>query len=162
MKKPPDADLVAGPPLIFARNRLEIVVRAGNPKHVSGLADLARPDLVVVLGAPPVPVGVYAQQALAKAGVTVAPKSLETDVKQVIAKVALGEADAGIVYRTDVRAGGDKVAGVEIPDTYNVAASYPIAIVRASKNSLTARAFVDYVRSADGIATLERFGFTAP
>src|SRR5437763_392879 len=82
---------------------------------------------VVVLGAPSVPVGAYATQALDSAGVHVAPQSLETDTKQVVAKVALGEADAGIVYTTDVAAGGARVQGVDIPERYNVVARYPIA-----------------------------------
>ena len=162
MAKLVGAGLTAGAPVVFAGNRLEIVVQAGNPKHVTALADLARPDVSVVLGAPPVPVGVYAQQALAKADVTVRPKSLETDVKQVVAKVALGEADAGIVYRTDIRAGGSEVEGIAIPGAQNVPASYPIAVVKGARNAGGAAAFVEFVRSARGRAILERYGFTLP
>lgn len=157
-----DAGLVAGAPVVFARNRLEIVVQAGNPRHIAGLADLARPDVTVVLGAPPVPVGVYAQQALAKAGVTAHPKSLEVDVKHVVAKVALGEADAGIVYRTDVRAGGSAVEGIRIPDDQNVLASYPIAVVAGARNAAGAGTFLALLRADRGRAILTRYGFVLP
>ncbi len=162
MRKLVDAKLIDGAPEIFAGNALQIVVQAGNPKQIRVLADLAQRDLVVVLAAPSVPVGAYGNQALAKAGVEVTPKSLETDVKLVLSKVALGEADAGIVYRTDVKAAGSKIEGVDIPDEYNVKASYPIAVVKGSRHAAAARAFVDYIRSADGRAVLASFGFIVP
>jgi molybdate transport system substrate-binding protein len=151
----------AGAPQTFARNRLAIVVEAGNPKNVKTLADLARADLVVVLAAGQVPVGKYAREALAKAGATVTPRSLEENVKAVVAKVALGEADAGIVYETDVRA-SPKVASVAIPDAQNVVASYPIAALTAAKNADGARAFVAFVLSAEGQKILRGYGFAAP
>jgi molybdate transport system substrate-binding protein len=155
------AGLAAGPPDVFAHNRLEIVVEPGNPKHITGLADLARPGLVVVLAGPTVPAGRYAGQALKAAGVTVTPASQETDVGFVVSKVALGEADAGIVYLTDVRAAGGRVSGVEIPDAYNVLATYPAVVLRGTANVPAAKAFVGYLLSA-GQATLLSFGFTAP
>lgn len=161
MQKVVDASLAADPK-IFALNRLEIVIAAGNPKHITALADLARPDVVVVLAAPAVPAGAYAEQALAKTGVTVVPKSLETDVKRVVAKVGLGEADAGIAYVTDVAAGGPKLAGVPIPDASNVVARYPIAVVRDSPHGAIAAAFVDFVRSDRGRGVLASFGFVLP
>ena len=99
----------------FASNLLAIVVEEGNPKGVKGLDDLARPDLKVVLAAPDVPAGKYAAEILGKAGVAVKPVSQEDNVKAVVTKVSLGEADAGIVYVTDITAGGAKVEGVDIP-----------------------------------------------
>lgn len=149
----------AGTAQVFAHNQLEIVVGPGNPKHISGLADLARPGLIYISEAATVPAGKYSLQALAKAGVSVAPKSLETDVKSVVSKVELGEADAGIVYTTDVKAAGSKVQGVSIPAADNVVATYPIVAVKGAKNSAAANAFIAYVRSSTGQSTLESFGF---
>jgi molybdate transport system substrate-binding protein len=154
-------DLVSTPQS-FAGNLLQIVVERGNPRGVKGLDDLAGGDLKVVLAAGEVPAGRYARQLLDKAGVRVAPASLEDSVKAVVAKVALGEADAGIVYRTDVTAGGDRVEGVEIPVDQNVAATYPIATVKASRAQDQAQAFVDLVRSAEGRRVLQAHGFLPP
>jgi molybdate transport system substrate-binding protein len=149
-------------PRPFAGNRLEIVVARGNPKGVRGLADLGRADLVVVLAGPEVPAGRYARQALAGQGVRVAPRSLEENVKAVVTKVALGSADAGIVYVTDVAAGGDRVDGVAIPSGQNVPAVYPIAVVKATRQPDLARAFVDLVRSEQGQQVLRGHGFLPP
>jgi molybdate transport system substrate-binding protein len=144
---------------VFAHNKLEIVVAAGNPKGITGLADLAKPGVIYITEAATVPAGKYALQILASAGVKVTPKSLETDVKSVVGKIELGEADAGIVYTTDVKAAGSKVTGVPIPDSVNVIAAYPIVAVKGSKNAALANAFIAYVVSADGQATLQSFGF---
>jgi molybdate transport system substrate-binding protein len=149
----------SGTPQVFARNKLEIVVAPGNPKGIRGLADLAKPGVIYITEAPTVPAGKYTLQALAKAGVTVTPKSLETDVKSVVSKIELGEADAGIVYTTDVTAAGSKVAGVPIPDADNVIATYPIVAVKATTNAAAANAFIAYVVSAAGQAKLQSFGF---
>jgi molybdate transport system substrate-binding protein len=154
-------DLV-GAPQNFASNELQIVVEKGNPKGVKGLRDLANPDLKVVLAAPDVPAGKYAGQALDKAGVTVKPVSQEDNVKAVVNKVALGEADAGIVYVTDVTAGGDKVAGVDIPKEQNVLATYPIATVNASTHQSQAQAFMALVLSDQGQQVLKSYGFLPP
>jgi molybdate transport system substrate-binding protein len=162
MKKVVDAGDVAGAPQPFARNRLAIVVPRGNPKHVAGLADLGRPGMTVALAAPEVPVGRYATQAFAKAGVPRPEASNEVDVKAVLTRVAMGEADAGIVYTTDVVAGGDRVEAVSIPEQHNVIASYPIATLKAAPNAAGARAFVAYVLSAPGQRVLARSGFLAP
>jgi molybdate transport system substrate-binding protein len=158
MQKLVNAGLTAGSPAIFARNKLQIVVPAGNAKHVTGLADLGRMGLVVVLCAPAVPCGHYAAEALQRANVTVTPASQETDVKAVLSKVALGEADAGIVYETDVKAAGGQVQGVDIPEAFNVIADYPIVVLKDSQNVALARAFIGYIHAA-GQRTLARYGF---
>jgi molybdate transport system substrate-binding protein len=158
MQKLINAGLTAGAPSIFARNKLQIVVPAGNPKHITGLTDLGRSGLVVVLCAPAVPCGHYALQALQKASVSATPASQETDVKAVLTKVSLGEADAGIVYVTDVKAAGAQVQGVDIPDAFNVIADYPIVVLKDSQNIGLARAFIGYVH-ADGQRTLAHYGF---
>jgi molybdate transport system substrate-binding protein len=154
-------DLV-GTPRNFASNRLAIVVEQGNPKGVEGLADLADPDLKVVLAAEEVPAGKYAKQVLDQAGVTVTPVSREDNVKAVVTKVSLGEADAGIVYVTDVIAGGDKVEGVDVPEDQNVTATYPMATVKASEAPQAAQAFLDLVLSAEGQQVLKEYGFLPP
>jgi len=151
--------LTSGDAQLFAHNQLEIVVAPGNPKRINALADLAKPGVIYISEAATVPAGKYSQQALRKAGVTVRPRSLETDVKSVISKIELGEADAGIVYTTDVRAAGAKVQGVQIPAAYNVVAAYPIVVVKGAKNSAAAGAFIAYVLSAAGQSTLASFGF---
>jgi molybdate transport system substrate-binding protein len=153
-------------PQNFADNLLEIVVQQGNPKNIQTLADLAKPGLAVVLGDPAsVPAGKYAKQALAAAGVTVVPKSLELSVTAVTQKIALAEADAGIVYVTDVKASvaaGQFVDGVQIPRAQNVLAIYPIGILKSSQNQAIDRAFVNYVLSPAGQASLASFGFLPP
>jgi molybdate transport system substrate-binding protein len=149
----------AGTPQVFAHNKLEIIVGAGNPKGITGLADLAKPGVIYITAGPTVPAGKYALQILSKAGVKVTPKSLETDVKSVVSKIELGEADAGIVYVTDVKAAGAKAQGVVIPDSVNVEAAYPIVTVKGTKDSSLAGAFISYVLSPDGQAVLQSFGF---
>ena len=158
MKTLTDGDLVETPKT-FARNKLEILVEPGNPKGIKGLADLARRDLKVVLADETVPAGKYAAQALTAAGVTVKPVSKEPDVKAAVAKVTNGEADATIVYVTDVKAAGSKGQGVEIPDAQNVIAEYPIAIVKATKNHKGAAAFEDAIVNGTGQQALEEHGF---
>ena len=152
------ASLLEEPASIFAHNRLEIAVAKGNPKAIHSLADLARSGLVVVLADPSVPAGKYAQQALAKAKVTVHPASLEQQVTGVLTKVGLGEADAGIVYVSDVVTSG-KVDGVPIPGDQNVIADYPVGILRATQNASGAKAFVALLLSAEGQALLKAAGF---
>jgi molybdate transport system substrate-binding protein len=159
MKTLVDAGLVETP-RTFARNRLEIAVAPGNPKHITGLADLTH--VTVVLADRSVPAGTYATQALAKAGVTVQPRSFELDVKSALTKVVSGDADATIVYETDVRAAGNKVTGVVIPDAENVVATYPIAVLKHAPHHAAAEAFVDLVLGATGRQVLQRRGFLAP
>ncbi|HEV8116746.1 MAG TPA: molybdate ABC transporter substrate-binding protein [Acidimicrobiales bacterium] len=156
-----DAGLV-GAPVAFARNKLQIAVAAGNPRNITGIADLARPDLDVVLAAPGVPVGDYTRQVLADQRVTVAPRSLETDVRSAVAKVTSGEADATVVYVTDIIAAGAKVAGVSVPDAAQPAITYPIAVVKATGNPTAAQALVDAAVSGEVQKALRAAGFLPP
>jgi molybdate transport system substrate-binding protein len=149
----------SGSSKVFARNQLEIVVAPGNPKGITGLGDLAKPGVIYISEGPTVPAGKYSLQALAMAGVKVTPKSLETSVTAVISKIELGEADAGIVYTTDIQAAGSQVAGVQIPAANNVIATYPIVAVKGTKYSDVASAFIDYVLSSTGQSMLATFGF---
>lgn len=151
------AGLLNGPPVLFAHNRLEIAVAKGNPKGIHSLADLARNGLVIVLADPSVPAGKYAQQALIKAGVTVKPASLELQVTAVVTKVALGEADAGIVYVSDVVTSG-KVDGVPIADAQNVVADYPVAALQGPELA-AGRKFIDFLLTPAGQGILKDAGF---
>ncbi len=157
-----EADGTSGAPEVFATNVSEIIVEAGNPLAIDGIDDLADPDLIVVTCAPEVPCGAYAAEIFSKAGVTVTPDSLEENVKAVVTKVTLGEADAGIAYATDVIAAGEKASGVEIPADINVVAAYPIAVTSQSAEADGARSFVDFVLSDAGQSILASYGFTAP
>jgi molybdate transport system substrate-binding protein len=148
-------------PQAFAGNKLVIVVAPGNPKGITGLAGLSSKDVKVVLAAPEVPAGKYAGEVLSRAGVHVDPVSLEVTVKGVLTKVALGEADAGIVYVTDVAAARGDVDGVAIPGDENVIATYPIATVAASVYPDDAQAFLDLVLSVEGQKVLADHGFLA-
>jgi molybdate transport system substrate-binding protein len=149
-------------PVIFATNLLAVIVPKGNPKAIAGVADLAKPDLKVVLCAPEVPCGKYANQILTTAGVTVTPVSLEQNVKGVVTKVTTGEADAGIVYTTDVLAAGDKADAVAIPANINVIAQYPIASVKTSTKTDINAAFVQFLLGTEGQAILAKYGFGKP
>jgi molybdate transport system substrate-binding protein len=156
------AGLLEEPPQTFAVNELAIIVEAGNPRNVQELADLADPSLKVVLAAEEVPAGGYARQSLEAAGVEMQPVSLEEDVKAVVSKVSLGEADAGIAYVTDVKAAGSAVGSVPIPLEHNVVARYPIAVLEDARNGNHAEDFVDLVLSEDGNEALTEAGFGLP
>jgi molybdate transport system substrate-binding protein len=155
-----DAGLLDGESEPFAGNLLQIAVEPGNPLGIAGLADLARPDLTLVLAAEEAPAGQYAREALDAQGVTVTPASLEADVRAVVSRVALGEADAGIVYATDVIAADGDVEGVEVPEDQNVPATYPIATLAEAPTPDAAAVFVDFVQSGEGQAILRRHGFS--
>lgn len=155
------AGLVAAPE-VFARNRLAILVAAGNPRRIRSLADLARPDLVVVLCAEQVPCGSLAARALAGAGAAVRARSFEADVKAVVSRVVLGEADAGLVYATDVAAAGDRADGVGLAPGDDVATDYAAAPVAASDEARLARDFVAFLRSAPAQQALGAAGFEGP
>lgn len=162
MSRLTDAGDHASDPRVFTTNLAQIMVEPGNPKGITGLADLADDDLVVISCAPQVPCGRYAQQVLDNAGVRVAFDSLEENVRSVVSKVTLGEADAGIVYVTDVIGAGDAADGVEIPADVNVVAEYPIVVTKQASNPEAARSFVEFVLSPDGRSILESYGFVSP
>ena len=158
-----DAGLADGTPTVFATNTLEIVVAPGNPLAIGSLADLAALSASggkVVLCAAEVPCGSASQKVLDGAGLTLAPVSAEQNVKAVLTKVQTGDADAGLVYRTDVLAAGDTVEGVELPEAATAVNEYPIVVLQGAGD--VAQAFVDLVLSADGRRILTDRGFTAP
>ncbi|MFD5130334.1 molybdate ABC transporter substrate-binding protein [Streptomyces olindensis] len=152
----------AGTPATFVRNRLEIATLPGNPDGISSLKDLTRPGLKVVLCDRTVPCGAAAEKALAAGGLKLTPVSYEQDVKSALTKVELKEADAAVVYRTDVRAAGDKVEGVEFPESAEAVNDYPIARLKNAPNPETAKAFIALVRSAEGQKVLSGAGFLKP
>jgi molybdate transport system substrate-binding protein len=162
MDKLTDEELNGTDPAVFATNLLTIIVPAGNPAGVIGVEDLANSDLNVVLCAEEVPCGNYANQILDSAGVEVTPASLEENVRGVVTKVTAGEADAGIVYVTDVMAAGDDAEGVEIPEDINVLAQYPIATIAASENQELGEAFIDFLTGDEGQAIMSEYGFGPP
>ncbi|HEY1740001.1 MAG TPA: molybdate ABC transporter substrate-binding protein, partial [Acidimicrobiia bacterium] len=148
----------SGTPQNFAENKLEIAVAPGNPKHITTLADLTKPGTVVVLCDPSVPCGKFADQVLANAKVTVTPKSREANVKATLSKVSLGEADAAVVYVSDVKTAGGKVDGVTIPDSVNVLTTLPIVTLKGSSHSDVATAWDNYV-VAHQQELVSQFGF---
>jgi molybdate transport system substrate-binding protein len=147
---------------IFTTNTLEIAVPPGNPAGVEGLADIANPDLTIALCDPSVPCGAAAETLMHLAGLQPAPDTLEEDVKAVLTKIELGEADAGLVYVTDVVAAGDRVEGIEVPEAADVINRYPIAVVTEAPNPEGAQAWLDFVLSEEGQAALADAGFVAP
>ncbi|GAA4626111.1 molybdate ABC transporter substrate-binding protein [Actinoallomurus vinaceus] len=147
---------------LFAYNSMTIAVAPGNPKRVQGLASLADRRLRVVLGGPIVPVGRYAAQVLAKAGVTVRPRSEEADARTVLTRVRTGAADAGIVYVTDMRSAGISASSVPIPAQQNVTATYFAAAVRGSAHGAAAKAFVAWLGSPTAKTILRKYGFPTP
>ena len=162
LQKAVDSGDVTTKPVVFAKNRLEIAVEKGNPKKIKGLADLDKSGLVVVLCADAVPCGKYAAEAFANARVTVSPASKEENAKATLSKVSLGEADASVVYVTDVQAAKGGVSGVKIPDRQNVIATYPIAVTKDSRSSAAAKTWVQFIESKTAQTTLRRFGFLPP
>lgn len=173
MKTVTDAGLTDAEPRTFARNTLAIAVAPGNPLGVDGLADLSaqNPDdgspgdrsLTVVACAPAVPCGAVASTAASAAGVSLALASEELSVTDVLAKVTSGEADAGLVYRTDVAAAGDAVDGVWLPESGATVTEYPIvALTTDEPASRAAAQWIEFVTGPTGQATLDRLGFGAP
>ena len=156
------AGLTAAEPRVFATNTLRIVVPPGNPKNITGFADLARPGLVLVVCAPQVPCGAATRKIEQDTGVTLRPASEEPDVKAVLGKVTDGEADAGLVYVSDVRSAGDAVTGVDFPEAAGAVNRYPVAPVRNGPNPELAARFVELVLGEDGRRVLAGAGFGAP
>jgi molybdate transport system substrate-binding protein len=165
MKKVVDAGNAAGPATL-ARNRLAILVEKGNPTGITRLADLARPGVTFVLCVPEVPCGKFGAAALERARVTTEPASLEENVKAVVARVTLGEADAGIVYVTDVKAAGDRATGIDIDIDLaadpSLEAVYQAAITAQVGNERLAEAWIEFVLSDEGQSALSSYGFLAP
>ncbi len=157
-----DAALTTSDPVVFARNRLEIAVPAGNPAGVTGLTDLADPARTIGLCAPEVPCGAAAEKVFAAAGLTPAPDTLEQDVKAALMQVRLGEVDAALVYRTDVLAAGGAVEGIEFAEADRAVNDYPLAVLEGAPNSAAAQAFVEFVLSSEGQAVLDDAGFDRP
>lgn len=155
---PADADADGGRATI-ARNTVEIATPPDDPGNVTGLADLADPDVAVVLCASTVPCGRAADEVLANAGVTAHVVSREVDVKATLTKVTLGEADAAMVYHSDVVTAGDAVRGVAVPAADNVTLTYPLVWFDARPDVV---GFAEYVAGPEGTAALERAGFLAP
>src|SRR5262245_38329165 len=150
---------MASNPTTFATNVLQIAVPPDNPGQVAGLSDFAKSGLLIGLCAEEVPCGEFGRQALDNAGVTPSIDTNEPDVRSLLTKVENGDLDAGIVYHTDVLAGGDAVKGIDIPADQNVTATYPIAALTNSQQAEIAAAFVAYVLSPAGQQVLESFGF---
>jgi molybdate transport system substrate-binding protein len=157
MERVMDAGLAQGDPEVFAHNKLEIIVPPDNPADVRGLEDLSQDDLVVSLCNEECPAGRYALEILNNAGVNVEADSFESEVKAVVTRVSLGEADAGIAYVTDTQAAGGEVVGVAIPDDLNVEATYPIVAFHDSPGA--AQEFVELVLSEEGQSILMEYGF---
>jgi len=152
----------ASDPEIFATNILQIAVAPDNPLEIASLADLADPDLTVIVCAAEVPCGAASTTLLDAAGVTLAPASEEQNVSAVLAKVKSGEADAGLVYRTDIAAAGDAVTGIPLDGAEKATNVYPLVALRDNSNVQAADAFVTFVLSDDGQKVLADFGFGAP
>jgi molybdate transport system substrate-binding protein len=157
-----DAGLVEGEPTVFATNVLQIVTPPGNPAGITSFADLARPDLQVVVCAPQVPCGAAAEKIEQATGVSLSPVSEEPDVKSTLGKVTTGNADAGLVYATDVLAAGDDVQGIDFPEAAQAVNSYPIAVIAEAPAADLARAFQGLVTGAEGRAVLGSAGFGSP
>lgn len=155
-------DLTGAEPEPFATNTLEIAVPPDNPAGVRSFQDLAQPGLALVVCAPEVPCGAAAQQVAENAGVTLDPVSEEQSVTDVLGKVTSGEAEAGLVYVTDVAAAGDDVVGITFPESDSVVNVYPIAPVDGSDQSDLAQEFAEMVLGDTGQRILADLGFGPP
>ncbi|MCG8925937.1 molybdate ABC transporter substrate-binding protein [Lentzea sp. CC55] len=162
MKQVTDTGAVTDTPTTFARNKLAIAVPKGNPGKIAGLADFAVADRKIALCAEQVPCGAASRKVFDAAKVTPAPDTLEQDVKAVLTKVTLGEVDGALVYRTDVRAAGGEVEGIDFAEAGQAVNDYPIAPVAQARNAATAKAFVAFVLSDRGRSVLDQAGFVLP
>lgn len=159
MKTVTDAGLAAATPKIFATNVLQIATAPGNPKGIASFADLARPDLKVVVCAPQVPCGAAADKIEKATGVTLTPVSEEADVRSTLGKVTSGDADAGLVYVTDVSAVKGQVQGVSFPESSQASTNYPIAVLKNAPQASLAAEFEDLVTGEAGQKALQAAGF---
>ncbi|ADG74648.1 molybdenum ABC transporter, periplasmic molybdate-binding protein [Cellulomonas flavigena DSM 20109] len=155
-------DALGGTAVVVAANRLQLAVPAGNPGDVTSLADLADPALTVALCAPEVPCGAVAATVLARAGVTPAPDTLEPDARAVLTRLRLDEADAGLVYRTDVLAADGLVEGLDLPAHVQATTDYPALVLPDAPHPAAAAAFVALLTGPDGRALLADSGFDLP
>jgi molybdate transport system substrate-binding protein len=162
MDKAAKAGLLVDDPVNFASNTLTIAVAPGNPKKIASFKDLAQQGLNVVVCAPQVPCGSATQKVEQASGVTLNPVSEESSVTDVLNKVETGQADAGLVYVTDAKGAGDKVAAVDFPEAAGAVNTYPIAVLKDSKNPDPARKFVDLVTGEAGQKVLDAAGFAKP
>lgn len=162
MDKATADDLVQGDPVTFASNTLEIAVPPDNPAGIASFADLAKNGVKVVVCAPQVPCGAATQKVETAAKVDIAPVSEENSVTDVLNKVTSGEADAGLVYATDVQGAGDKVTGIAFPESGEAVNTYPIAVLAGSDEAELAQQFVDLVTGTDGQQILAAAGFGKP
>lgn len=162
MDKAKDAGLLAGDPVNFATNTLTIAVAPGNPKGIKSFQELTKDGLNVVVCAPQVPCGSATEKVEKATGVELKPVSEESSVTDVLNKVTTGEADAGVVYVTDVTGAGDKVTGVEFPESKDAVNTYPIASLKDSANAELAKKFVEYVTGEAGQKVLDQAGFGKP
>ncbi|MDD1762389.1 MAG: molybdate ABC transporter substrate-binding protein, partial [Methanothrix sp.] len=174
MKAVADSGLMNNSTIVtFTENKLSLIVPIDNPAQISNLSDLAEPGIKIVIGTKDVPVGDYALQILSKLGndsaygpeyeekVLANVISEETNVNYVVTKVALGEADAGFAYASDITEDlATKVDNIEIPDEYNIIAEYPMGILQESKYPAESQEFMNLVMSEEGKAILEKYGFS--
>lgn len=156
-----DGGGAAGEPVVFTSNTLQIAVPTGNPAGISGLADLANPDLTIALCAPEVPCGAAAVKVFEAAGLTAAPDTLEQDVTAVLTKIEGGDVDAGLVYRTDVL-GSDMVVGLDFPEAAEAVNDYPIVVLTEAPNPDAAAAWVEFIEGDEGQQALTDAGFQTP
>lgn len=157
-----DKQDAVGTPATFVRNQLEIATLPGNPDKIASLKDLTKSGLKVVLCDKTVPCGAAAQKALDASSLKLTPVSYEQDVKSALTKVELKEADAAVVYKTDVKAAGDKVEGVEFPESAKAVNDYPITLLKDAPNAAAAKEFIALVQSAEGQKVLTEAGFLQP
>jgi molybdate transport system substrate-binding protein len=166
------AGLVEGKGTVFGRNRLVVIFPKNNPANVTKLQDLANNKLKFVTAQKEVPIGVYTLDALDKMskdaafGADFSTKvqanivSREANVRQVVSKVQLGEADTAIVYATDVTANvANQITTLDIPDQFNTIATYPISVLKSAPNTAGAKFWVDYILSSQGQAILKKYNF---
>lgn len=162
MAKATGDGLVEGSPVEFATNTLVIAVPPGNPVDIASFSDLARPGVKTVVCAPQVPCGAATRKVQDATGVELQPVSEESSVTDVVNKVRSGEADAGVVYRTDVRGAGGAVRGITFPAAIRAVNVYPIAALSDSENTELAQRFLDLVTGPDGQQVLADAGFGKP
>ena len=162
MDKATQAGVIDGTPTVFVTNKLTIAVAPGNPKGIAGFADLAKSGLTVVVCASQVPCGAATGKVEKDTGVTLKPASEEQDVKQVLTKVASGDADAGLVYVTDAATAGGKVAQVQFPEAAQAVNDYPIGVVKNAPQADLAKEFEQFVLGPQAQAELTKVGFVPP